>query len=268
DVGAEARQRATRLLAEAQAAARERGIVVVPAAAVTGAGGAPPAPPDRDPGAAGGDARRAATEATESAASPSPLPTPPDAQARLPADACDVAGADALADALGLPADPAPEAAPAEDAKPDAGLPPAAALRVLEARPLAVDASGLRLELEGRGTVRLRFGRIDAVAVGGVRGLGRAGRAVLLVDLVVEAADADGTRRVVRLRSDRFDPRALLGEARTPPREALGRLVTLLVARSRAPRLPADGTEGRVRIFPSCQAWEREVLGAPSPDAG
>jgi hypothetical protein len=158
---------------------------------------------------------------------------------------------------------------PAERAaKPAPALPPAAALRVREARPLGLDADGLRLALEERGAVRLAFARIDAVAVGGVRGLGRCGRAVLLGDRVVEARDPTAARRVVRLRSDRFDPRALLGDPDAPPLVALQRLVARLVEGARAPRIPADPADGRVRIFPSIEAWEHEVLGAPAPGAG
>jgi hypothetical protein len=70
---------------------------------------------------------------------------------------------------------------------------------------------------------------------------------------------------VVRLRGDRFDARALVGDAAAPPSAAQVRLAALLAERARAARLP-EGPEARLRVFASLAAYEREVLGAPDPD--
>jgi thiamine transport system permease protein len=61
---------------------------------------------------------------------------------------------------------------------------------------------------------------VDAVAAVGVHGLSR--RAVILIDLALDwTADGERPLRVLRLRSDRYDPRTLVGDA-SSPLEAIG----------------------------------------------
>jgi len=142
------------------------------------------------------------------------------------------------------------------------GGPPPRALRVRAGVPLALEEQHLRVELQGRGPARLPLARIDALAVAGVQGLGRGARAVLLIDLVLGWTDP-GPLRVVRLRSDRFDPRQLVARAGGSPLQALRAFARELALRARAVPLP----EGRrpsepFRIFADLVSYEREVLGA------
>ena len=75
--------------------------------------------------------------------------------------------------------------------------------------PLRLREDSLSLEVDGRGKTRLRHGRVEAVAAAAVRGL--SAKSVLLVDLALNWNDAAGRPlQVVRLRSDRFDPRRLV----------------------------------------------------------
>jgi len=90
---------------------------------------------------------------------------------------------------------------------------------------------------------------------------------VLLVDLALNFSEG-GERplQVVRLRSDRFDPRRLVeGEAK--PLLALRRLVETLLERSGAAALPDRATacgQPRFAAHESLADYEREVLLADS----
>lgn len=139
--------------------------------------------------------------------------------------------------------------------------PPRRTLQVRAGVPLALEAAHLRLTLQGRGPSRLPLARIDAVAVAGVSGLGRGERAVLLIDLVL-GWTGPGPLRVVRLRSDRFDPRELVAGGTGSPLQALHTLAAELVRRARAIPLPKgmDPSEP-FRIFSDLAAYEGEVLG-------
>ena len=139
-------------------------------------------------------------------------------------------------------------------------------LRVMEAVPLRLREDSLSLEVDGRGKTRLRFEKIDAVSAAAVRLPGRE-RPVLLVDLALNFSEG-GERplQVVRLRSDRFDPRRLVeGEAK--PLVALRRLVETLLERSGAAARPDRATacgQPRFAAYGSLADYEREVLLADS----
>jgi hypothetical protein len=158
--------------------------------------------------------------------------------------------------------DPAPDS---EFEAPPVFAPAARPLRVMEAVPLRLRDDAISLDVDGRGKTRLRFERVQAVSTGAVRGIGA--KPVLLVDLALNWDDAAGRPlQVVRLRSDRFDPRRLVaGEAK--PTEALRRLVETLVDAAGAAPLPDRETAcGRPRfaVHESLDAYERDVLGATS----
>ncbi len=140
-------------------------------------------------------------------------------------------------------------------------------LRVREAVPRALEAEALVLDVEGRGSIRLRLTRVHAVALAGVRGVSdRAGdKPVLLVDLLL-SPEAQPELQVLRLRSDRFDPRRFAPGAESSPLVALRAFVAAIAAAAHAPLLPAADVTGNapLRIYRELSLYEREVLGATS----
>ncbi len=138
-------------------------------------------------------------------------------------------------------------------------------LRVVEAVPLRLRDDSISLDVDGRGKTRLRFERVEAVSAGAVRGIGA--KPVLLVDLALNWNDAAGRPlQVVRLRSDRFDPRRFV-RSEAKPLEALRRLVETLADAAGAVCLPDRETAcGRPRfaVHESLEEYERDVLGATS----
>jgi hypothetical protein len=139
-------------------------------------------------------------------------------------------------------------------------------LRAMEAVPLRLRDGSLSLEVDGRGKTRLRFEKIDAVSAAAVRLPGRE-RPVLLVDLALNFSQG-GERplQVVRLRSDRFDPRRLV-EGEAAPLAALRRLVETLLERSGAAPRPDRATacgQPSFAAYASLADYERDVLAAES----
>jgi hypothetical protein len=138
-------------------------------------------------------------------------------------------------------------------------------LRVMEAVPRKLDEEAIWLEVEGKGRTRLPFSRVDAVSAVGVHGLSR--RAVVLIDLALDwTADGEKPLTVLRLRSDRYDPRALIGSAGSPL-QAIGQLVSTLLTRTRALPLPDPGSaRGEpFKIFRDLAGYEEQVLRAERP---
>ncbi|HEU4430785.1 MAG TPA: hypothetical protein VFT98_18635, partial [Myxococcota bacterium] len=148
--------------------------------------------------------------------------------------------------------------------KPEPAAPALRVLRVSAGKPIQLAADALVLEVEGRGRAKLAYTKIDAVAAAGVRGLSQSGKAVLLIDLAIGFAKADGELRIVRLRADEFDPRTLV-EGQSSPLAALRALVAELRARTRGAALPRE-TEPNApfRIYTELAEYEREALGGRS----
>jgi membrane associated rhomboid family serine protease len=129
-----------------------------------------------------------------------------------------------------------------------------------EARPLRLAAQGVVVEADGRGEWPLSFDRVRAVAVAGVRGLTQ--RPVVLVDLLVDGGGTERPLSLVRLRSDRFDPRRLVPEA-TQPLAALLGFARRIAEGARAPLLPASegsAATGGVAVFDGLDAYHEQVL--------
>jgi hypothetical protein len=235
------------LLSEAEREVATRGIILVP-----GVAGALPAGSAAAPVVEPAAARVLALgEAIELPAEPTPAPAAlPDPEA-----SGEAAFLDAFHTALH-------EGAGGE-AKPEG--PPLRRLRVREATPRALEEDTLVLEVAGRGAIRLRLTRIHAVALAAVRGISeRAGdKPVLLVDLCL-SAEAEPELQVLRLRSDRFDPRRLAAVASSSPLEALRAFVAALAAAAHAPLLPAADVAGEapLHIYRDLATYQREVLGA------
>ncbi|MCG8590770.1 MAG: rhomboid family intramembrane serine protease [Proteobacteria bacterium] len=141
------------------------------------------------------------------------------------------------------PAQLGPQAV-AEAVAPAAGVDvPTRSLRVIPAVPTAFRQDGLVLELEGRGRSRVPFDKIEAVSMAAVEGL--AGKPVVVVDLALNWHAADQTLKVLRLRSDSFNPKRIVPGAPSSL-EALRSFVSEVVAKSQAIPLPnAESVAGR-----------------------
>jgi membrane associated rhomboid family serine protease len=133
-------------------------------------------------------------------------------------------------------------------------------LALVQALPSEFDREGLRIELADGSKKRVRFDRIEAVAVAAVEGL--APRAVIVVDLVLNWVSLTAeTLSVIRLRGDRFDPRTLVPGV-PDPADALRAVIERLLDRSGALPLP-DLQSARglpFAAFPSLAAYHRHVL--------
>jgi len=132
-------------------------------------------------------------------------------------------------------------------------------VKVAEAVPTALDDTGLELELPGGRAGRLELAKIQALAVGSVAGL--AAKPVILVDLLLNHSEVgEGPLRLVRLRSDRFDPRRLA--AGSSALDAFRTLLNLLATNTNAALLPDPESfrGGAFAKFADLETWQREVL--------
>jgi len=159
------------------------------------------------------------------------------------------------------PPPPPSRPAPGPSAGADLEVPrPPRTLKKMEAIPLALGDDGVTLDVGERGKAQLALARIDAIAVAGVRGLRP--KPVVVIDLVTNWLVTDRQPlKVVRLRSDRFDPCNLVpGE--TNGFQALKRWIDQLIAGTGALALPdANSAAGApFRMFDDLAAYEREVL--------
>jgi membrane associated rhomboid family serine protease len=107
-------------------------------------------------------------------------------------------------------------------------------LTVVAANPLEFESDALLIEAVGS-QKRVPYQRIQAVSVAAVDGLGE--RTVILIDLIPNWTASEEPLRVIRLRSDRFDPRRLSG-AEGNALDAVRAFVELLLERCGATPLP------------------------------
>ena len=194
--------------------------------------------------------------ALEQAAAAAPRVAPP-APAPKPASAPEPAAPERALDFDLPPEEPLPSEL-------DAAAVPALAARftdvkVADATPTRLDDAGLGLTLPGGRAGRLELPKIQAIAVGTVGGLGP--KPVILVDLLLNHSEvAEGPLRLVRLRSDRFDPRQLASGA--SPLEAFRAFLNELALRTNAALLPDPECfrGGAFAKFADLDTWQREVL--------
>jgi len=99
-------------------------------------------------------------------------------------------------------------------------------LRVRNAVPVSLESKSLVIEVDGGNKTRLPFTRIDALAAAAIQGLGA--KPVVVIDLVVNWQSASEPLKIIRLRSDRFDP-AQLAPGTANQLEALRKLITDLL---------------------------------------
>jgi membrane associated rhomboid family serine protease len=130
---------------------------------------------------------------------------------------------------------------------------------VNDAVPRAVGTEGLTIEVAGQGQIDLSYSRVRAVAVAGVHGLGP--KPVVMIDLLIDGGGTEGPLRVMRLRSDRFDPRPLAPAAKGPF-DALRSMVQAILSRSDARPLPdpAGAAARPVRMFENLDQYHEQVL--------
>jgi hypothetical protein len=132
-------------------------------------------------------------------------------------------------------------------------------LKALTATPVDAREGWIEIDVEGRGKTKLPLERIQAIVMAGVSGI--AVRPILVVDLALNWTDAaHEPLKVIRFRSDQFDPRSFEpGEVN--PLDALTAWVRRLQIRSEATCLPSrDILEGSFARYDSVESYENEVL--------
>lgn len=133
-------------------------------------------------------------------------------------------------------------------------------VKTVDVVPIELGEAGITLEQAGGKRGVFAWSRIEAIAVGAVRGL--APKPVIVIDLVLNWADVETEElRAVRLRSDGFDPRSFAPMAESPL-AALRSLLDRLLEHSQAVPLPdRAAARGRpLHSFDELAAYERDVL--------
>jgi membrane associated rhomboid family serine protease len=172
---------------------------------------------------------------------------------------------------IDVPAAPAaPAAAPSERPAPIEIETQVRVLDVIDAVPTELDDEGIQIATSTGQKKRMRYDRIEAVSVVAVQGL--AEKPVLLVDLVLDwKAPAGNKLRVIRLRADRFDPRRVVPDVKSPV-DAMRQLVAVILSHSKGVALPdPDACRGMpFASFDELALYQRLVLladGAPERPA-
>jgi membrane associated rhomboid family serine protease len=140
-------------------------------------------------------------------------------------------------------------------------------MKVLDAVPIAMTEQWVEIDASPRGKSKVPFARIQTVAMAAVGGLGV--RPVLIVDVILNGSDSlDEPMKLIRFRSDRFDPLGL-EPAAANPLAALIAWVTRLQHGSNAICLPSSKImDGAFSRFETLEAYERAVLMASREDEG
>jgi hypothetical protein len=136
--------------------------------------------------------------------------------------------------------------------------------KVIEGVPVGIGEEALEVEIDGRGVGRIPYSRIEALAVGAVSGL--SARPVLVVDLVLNwKADPAESFKLIRIKGNLFDPRALAPAAESPL-QALKEIIGLIAERSGAECLPDSAAVAGdpFRRFQSLAEYEQTILGVAS----
>lgn len=158
---------------------------------------------------------------------------------------------------------PTPVPTPMEEAATESEPELVAMPRLLRARggvPLSLDEESITVDVEGGGKTRLAYARIEGIAAGAVNGL--ADKPVLVIDIVLNWIDLpDEPLKVIRMRSDTFDPRSIVPE-KASALEALRAMLDQLLTRSGGTPLPnRDGALGNpFSTHPDIESYDRAVL--------
>jgi membrane associated rhomboid family serine protease len=137
---------------------------------------------------------------------------------------------------------------------------PKRALRARPAVPLGLTEQGVSCEVEGGSKTLLPYARIEAVAAGAVRGLSQ--KPVVVIDLVLNWMGLpDEPLKVVRFRSDGFDPRRVVPNRATPLESLRGMLDTILRETGATPLPDVNAAKGTPFLaFASLDDYHAEVL--------
>jgi len=139
-------------------------------------------------------------------------------------------------------------------------------IRSVDAIPVALEAEGLLVELDRGAKKRIPPEKLEAISVAAVGGLSE--NPVILIDLVTNwKSAADEPLRVVRIRGDRFDARALSG-GRGAPLDALRAFVGRLLRASGAKPLPDEQSANGLPFasYDDLTSYQRHVLGVEEED--
>lgn len=134
-------------------------------------------------------------------------------------------------------------------------------IKTMEATPLKFGEDGVSMRLGDDREVMLAYSQVKAVAVAAVLEL--ADKPVAIVDLVMNWGDETGDiLRVVRFRSDSFDPRKLSSEDTKSVSQALRNIVRFIMGQSGAELLPTDmeASDISFRKFRDVKSYQREIL--------
>ncbi len=158
--------------------------------------------------------------------------------------------------AIGVDSRPPP---PAVDSS--AGGPRFGGVKIVEGTPARFSKGGLFIQVAAGRMIELKYARVEALAAAMVvRSLGQSPE--IVIDLALNWSQAgDQALRIVRLRSDGFDPRTLIPDEDSLEdayRAFLDKLLTL----TRALPLPdEESARGRpMRVYSDLDTYQREVL--------
>jgi membrane associated rhomboid family serine protease len=134
-------------------------------------------------------------------------------------------------------------------------------IKAIDAIPVATSDFGLEIDASSRGKSNVPFARVQLLAMAAVGQQGS--RPVVIVDLVLNGSNGvDEPMKLIRFRSDRFDPLGLEPDAPNPL-TALIAWVNRLQTGSNATCLPSrEILRGELARFDSLEIYEREVLAA------
>jgi hypothetical protein len=134
-------------------------------------------------------------------------------------------------------------------------------IKTMEATPLKLGEDGISMRLGDGREVMLAYPQVKAVAVAAVLEL--ADKPVAIVDLVMNWGDETSELlRVVRFRSDSFDPRKLSSEETKSVSQALRHIVRFIMGQSGAELLPAgmEASDISFQKYRDVKSYQREVL--------
>jgi membrane associated rhomboid family serine protease len=138
-------------------------------------------------------------------------------------------------------------------------------LQVVLALPTELADTGLVIEAEGGAKKRIPYERVEAICVAAIEGLGP--RPVIVIDLVLNwHSPTEGSLRVIRLRSDRFDPRRF-SSAGQSALDSIRELIRTLLTRSGATPLPdlETATGFPFVSFANLVSYQRDILNVQAP---
>lgn len=154
---------------------------------------------------------------------------------------------------------PPPRPAAAAPA-PSPGGPRFPGAKIVEGTPSRLAESGLFIKVAADRMIELKYARVEALAAAMVvRSLGQSPEVV--IDLALNWNQPGEPLRIVRLRSDGFDPRGLVGPAANLE-DAYRMLLDKLLTLTRAIPLPdEESARGRpMRVFSDLESYQQEVL--------